>query len=161
MTPASKNTYNRGVLPKDSLGEPLDSLSIELGRISAEIQSINSGFQAHMQQVLLETRTSFESHFQTRLDQCIDEVRERIRLDVRSEIEREYQAEAAKRQAHIAIVNKEIERINSEMDMVGDEITKMLEDPSVELSKVMRKHTKQAELKAYLGGLRVGLGEDK
>src|SRR5262249_12114291 len=107
MTPPSKNTHMKGVIAKASLGKPLDSLSIELARISAEIQSINSGFQSHMQQVLVETRTDFESHFQTRLDQCIDEVRERIRLDVRSEIEREHQTEAAKRQAHVAVVDRE------------------------------------------------------
>jgi hypothetical protein len=37
----------------------------------------------------------------------------------------------------------------------------MLDDPSVELSRVMRKRTEQAERRAYLNGLRFSLGEGK
>ena len=109
MTPISHDSQKKAILPDDSLGEPLDSLGIELGRISAEIQSINSGFQAHMQQVLAETRAAFEKHYEARLDRCIDDLRERMRLEIRVELERELQEKAAKRTAQIAAVNAEIE----------------------------------------------------
>ena len=161
MTPAFQDAHKRSSLPDDSLAEPLDSLGVELGRISAEIQSINSGFQAHMQQVLAETRTTFQRHYEARLDQCIDQVRDQMRLVARTEIENEFRQETARRADHINAVKKEIERINSEIEGVSEEITRMLEDPSVELSKVMRKHTKQAELKAYLDGLRFAIGSEE
>src|SRR5262249_4425827 len=150
--------HRKGRLPEDSLGEPLDSLAIELGRISAEIQSINSGFQVHMQQVLAETRSTFEKQFETRVDQCVDQLRDQMRVEIRTELETEFRKQTAERDAHLETVKRQIEKINSEIEAIGDEITKMLADPSVELSKVMRKHTKQAELKAYLDGLRFAIG---
>ena len=156
MTPTSKDAHKK-TSPDDSLAEPLGSLGIELSRISAEIQSINSGFQAQMQQVLADNRALLERQYEARVDQCIDELRERVRVEIRSEIESELRQETAKRTAHTAQMKAEIERINREIETVGEEITKMLEDPSVELSKVMRKHTKQAELKSYLDGLRFAI----
>jgi hypothetical protein len=163
MTPTSQDAQKKVALPEDSLGEPISSLNIELGRISAEIQSINSGFQAHMQQVLAETREALARHYEARLEQCVDNLREQIRSEVRNEVEQESQEEAAKRAAIAAVREKEIQQIVHELDLLAAEISKMLEDPSIELSKVMRMHTRQAELKAYLDGLRFGIppGEEK
>src|SRR5213593_1964266 len=48
MTPTLQEAKSDLDLSEDSMREPLDSLSIELTRISAEIQSINSGFQEKM-----------------------------------------------------------------------------------------------------------------
>jgi len=160
MTPASKQDVHKKALPDESLAEPLDSLGIELSRISAEIQSINSGFQAQMQQVLADNRAMLEKQYEARVDQCIDELRERMRVELRSEIQNELRQEMAKRTTHTAQMTAEVERINREIELVGEEITKMLDDPSVELSKVMRKHTKQAELKAYLDGLRFAINKE-
>ena len=42
---------------------------------------------------------------------------------------------------------------------VSKEIAAMLDDASIELSKVMRKRTEQAELKAYLDGLLFSVGD--
>src|SRR4029453_17409673 len=157
MTPISQDTDRKTTSPEDLLGEATGSLNIQLGRISAEIQSINSGFQAHMQQVLADTRAALERHYNARLDQCVDQLRKQIRLEAKNEVEQEFHHAAAKRAAHVACVKVEMERIDKELEAIGEEINKMLEDPEVELSKVMRKHTKQAELKAYLDGLRFAL----
>ena len=45
VTPTSRDIKKDAQAPDDVLREPLDSLSIEMSRISAEIQSINSGFE--------------------------------------------------------------------------------------------------------------------
>ena len=159
MTPTSRDTTKETALPEDSLSEPLDSLSIELGRISAEIQSINSGFQAQMQQVLAETRAAIEKQYRTHFEKAAIEMREQVRLEVKEELEKQFQQELTKRIAHLDDVKTEIDRVAAQLEGVAKEIVTMLDDPSVELSKVMRKRTSQAELKAYLDGLRYSIGD--
>src|SRR5438093_12365103 len=97
MTPTSRDTQKDAAMREESLHEPMDSLSIELGRISAEIQSINSGFQAQMQdaladaraaiqvRALAEARASLEVQYRERFDKAIEEVQEQVRLDVGQE----------------------------------------------------------------------------
>ena len=161
MTPTSRDAKQETALPEDSLGEPLDSLSIELGRISAEIQSINSGFQAQMQQVLAETRAAIEKQYRARFEKTVDEMREQVRLEVKDELEKDFQEELAKRISHLDDVKKEIDRVAAKLEGVAKEIAAMLDDPSIELSKVMRKRTEQAELRAYLDGLRFSISDPK
>ena len=57
--------------------------------------------------------------------------------------------------------NPEIERVLAQIDGVTGKIAAMLDDPSIKLSKVMRKRTEQAELRAYLDGLRFSLGQQQ
>jgi hypothetical protein len=159
VTPTTRDATKETALPEDSLGEPLDSLSIELGRISAEIQSINSGFQAQMQQVLAETREAIEKQYRTRFEKNLAEMRGQVRLEVKEELEKDFQQELEARVAHRGDVKQEIDRVAAKLEGVAKEIVAMLDDPSVELSKVMRKRTEQAELKAYLNGLRFSIGD--
>ncbi len=159
MTPTSRDAKQDTAVPDNSLNEPLDSLSIELGRISAEIQSINSGFQAQMQQVLAETRIAIEKQYRVKFEQSLGEMREQLRLEIKEELARDFQNELERRIAHMGEVQKEIERVAAQLEGVTKEIVAMLDDPSVELSKVMRKRTEQAELKAYLTGLRFSVGD--
>lgn len=161
MTPTSrenKTSQAEGV-PENSLSEPLDGLSIELGRISAEIQSINSGFQAQMQQVLSDVRIAIENEYRARFDKSMQDLREQIRTQIREELEKEFQEELEKRIARLGDVHKEIELVSGKLEGIAKEIAAMLDDPSIELSKVMRKRTEQAEMKAYLDGLRFSIAE--
>ena len=50
-------------------------------------------------------------------------------------------------------INKEIERI----DVLVKEVTALIEDPTTELSTVIRKNVERAELESYLKGLRFAL----
>lgn len=158
MTPTTRESKAETV-PENSLNEPLDGLSIELSRISAEIQSINSGFQAQMQQVLSDVRIAIENEYRARFDKSMQDLREQIRIQTREELEKEFQEELEKRIAHLGDVQKEIERVSAKLEGTAKEIAAMLDDPSIELSKVMRKRTEQAELKAYLDGLRFSIAE--
>src|ERR1700692_4250842 len=110
MTPASRETQKDAAMPEESLHEPLDSLSIELGRISAEIQSINSGFQAHMEQAIAQTREAFERQYQERVDRCVSELREQLRSTIEDDLRKEFETKLQARIAHLTDVQKEIER---------------------------------------------------
>src|SRR5207245_7993130 len=89
----------------------------------------------------------------------LGEVREQIRNETEEELRKNFEAELHARIEHLSEVQKEIERVRTQIEGVTKEITAMLDDPSIELSRVMRKRTEQAELKSYLDGLRFSIGD--
>ena len=161
VTPTTRDTEKEALSSDDLLREPLDSLSIELSRISAEIQSINSGFQSQMQQMVALVRDSIENEYRVRMERALNEVREQTRQETEQELRKDFEAELHARIEHLGDVQTEIERVRTQSDGVTKEIAAMLDDPSVELSRVMRKRTEQAELKAYLEGLRFSIEQGK
>src|SRR5438874_6545213 len=107
MTPTARDILNKeAAMPEESLQEPLDSLSIELGRISAEIQSINSGFQAQMEQALNQTREGLEKQYQGRLEESLQNLREQIRSQIEGELRKDFETELQARVAHVGEVQK-------------------------------------------------------
>jgi hypothetical protein len=162
MSPTSRDAMKDAALPDDTLREPLDSLSFELTRISEEIHSINSGFQAQMQQVVAQVRETIENEYRARMEKSIGDIRAQLRNEIEEEIRQEFDAELRARMGHLDDVQKEIERVLGQVEAVTKEIAAMLDDPSIELARVMRKRTEQAELKAYLNGLRFSIsGQSK
>ena len=159
MTPTSRDTQRETDLSRDSLHGPLDSLGIELSRISAEIQSINSGFQVGMQQAIIDARHAMEKDYQERFERAMGTAREQIRIEVREELRKAFELELNERIANLNGVEEEVARVTSELESATKEIGAMLDDPSVDLSRVMQKRKEQAELKAYLEGLRFAIGE--
>ena len=159
MTPTSRDTQRETDLSRDSLHEPLDSLGIELSRISAEIQSINSGFQVGMQQAIIDARHAMEKDYQERFERAMGTAREQIRIEVREELRKAFEFELNERIANLNGAEEEIARVTSQLESTSREIGTMLDDPSIDLSRVMQKRKEQAELKAYLEGLRFAIGE--
>jgi exoribonuclease R len=153
MTPTSREATKDIDLAEVSMREPLDSLSIELTRISAEIQSINSGFQEKMQETVALVRDEIENDYRLRMEKRISELRQQIRAELEVELRKAFDAELKAHGSQARLVQKEIERVLGQIQGVSNEIAAMLDDASIELSKVMRKRTEQAELKAYLDGL--------
>jgi hypothetical protein len=127
-----------------SLNESLDGLCMELSRISAEILSVNAGFQAQMQQALGDLRDDLEKQYQDRSKQPVDQTKKKGSGNQGEQFEK---------------ARKEIERIGQQMAGIEKEISTMLDDPGVELAKVIRKRTELVELKSYINGLRFVLGE--
>jgi predicted nuclease with TOPRIM domain len=123
----------------EPLREPLSNLAVELTRVSAELQSINAGFQAQVQQALGEMQRAMEMEFQARL-------------------ERELQAAREALIARLTDTEREIERVSSLLEAVSAEITRMIDDPNAELSKVMRKKSEESLLRSYLDGLKFAAG---
>ena|SRR5438093_5259158 len=154
MTPTLRETNDDAAITESSLREPLESLSAELGRISEEIQSINSGFQTHIQQALAAVQSAIEAQYRARLEECIAELREQLRTEIREEVRKDFEAALTERAAEADTQKKEIDRAYAELEAIALEIATMLEDASVELSRVMQKRKDHAELKAYIQGLR-------
>ncbi|HYR83018.1 MAG TPA: hypothetical protein VE422_02955 [Terriglobia bacterium] len=130
-----------------------------MSRISAEIQSINSGFQMGMQQAMIDTRDTMDKEYQARFEKAMDAVREQIRMEVKEEFRKAFEFELNERIANLNSVEEEIGRVTSQLDDTTREIGSMLDDPSVDLSRVMQKRKEQAELKSYLEGLRFSTGD--
>ena len=126
-------------LPEEPLREPLAALGDELGRVSAEIQSINSGFQVQLVETLAEMQRAMERDFRVRLDREVEAVRSNLiaRLDD---------------------LRKEIDRVSGLYQTISAEIDSMIEDPTVELSRIIRQKAEQSVLRAYLDGLKYAAG---
>jgi chromosome segregation ATPase len=164
MRPTSRDVQDvqKNIASSDpTLQEPLDSLSIELTRISAEIQSINSGFQLQMQHALAEARAAIQEEYRNRFEQSMEVLREQLRSTITEEVRQEFEATLQQKTAYVTEVQTEMERVNQKLEAIVREIAAMLDDPSIELSRVIRKRTEQSELNAYLNGLRFSLGENK
>ncbi len=123
----------------EPLREPLANLALELTRLSAEIQSVNDGFQEQVLQALAEVQRSMEVEFKARLDQEMRATRERL-------ITRLAEAEA------------EIQRVTTLLESITGEIAAMIDDPGTELSRVMRKRAEESVLRSYLDGLKFASG---
>ena len=89
-----------------------------------------------------------------RLEKSLQEVRDQVRIEITEELRKEFEAQLHQRIAHLSETEAETERVAGKLEGVAKEITAMLDDPSVDLSRVMQKRKEQAELKAYLDGLR-------
>ncbi len=126
--------HDQSFAAEEIFREPASSLNIELTRISEEILSINSGFQDQVRRALEEVRDA-----------------------VREEVQKELSAELERRTEKSKVVQAEIQRVMIALDAIAVEISKMIDDPAVELSRVIRRKSQQAELKAYLEGLRFGI----
>jgi archaellum component FlaC len=123
----------------EPLREPLSNLAVELTRVSAELQSINAGFQAHLLQALGEMQRAMETEFQARLEREIHATREQL-------------------VGRLNEVEQEITRVTTLLESVSSEITRMIDDPNAELSKVMRKKGEESVLRSYLDGLKFAAG---
>jgi hypothetical protein len=123
----------------EPLHEPLANLAIEITRVSAELQSINAGFQAQMLQALAEVQRVMEADFQVRMEREIARTRKELL-------------------GRIAETENEIQRVTTLLETVGKEITTMIDDPNAELSKVMRKKSEETVLRSYLDGLKFAAG---
>ena len=127
---------------EEPLREPLASLTVELTRVSAELQSINAGFQAQVLQALTDVQRAMEADFKLRLEREIQATREQLI-------------------GRLAEVETEITRVSTLLETVSAEIAVSLDDPNAELSKVMRKKAEESVLRSYLDGLKFVTGKPR
>jgi chromosome segregation ATPase len=144
MVDAEKTIPSEQSVTDDTLREPLASLTDELTRISAEIQSINSGFQVQLQSALLETRK---------------QIREELQREFEKKFKKELEMELERRMSRMKEARSEVEKATEAFEKVSREIDGLLEEHATDLSHIMRKKAVQSELKAYLDGLRFVIGD--
>jgi hypothetical protein len=165
----------------DRVLEALATLAALLDRTINEMKSVDSEFQERILQAVHDTEASLQSQTAQHIEAAAAEWQtERNRLNsalertaqmgaeweaergrLNAEIER-LQGTLAVAQAHkeieksaeppanTAALAKEIERVQT----LIKEISSIIEDPSTELSTVIRKNVERAELEAYLKGIR-------
>jgi hypothetical protein len=144
MVPTLDSSETIAAEPKvsdEAFREPVSSLTDELARISAEIQSINSGFQ-------------------TQLNAALRETHRQIREEMQQEFEKELEKELEKRMPRIKEIHLEMDRAMAALETVSKEIDGLLDDHGTDLSQIIRKKAIQAELKAYLDGLKFAISSD-
>ena len=124
---------------EEPLREPLANLAIEMTRVSAELQSINAGFQAQILQALADVQRAMETEFKVRLDREMRATREELI-------------------SRLGAVEGEIQRVSTLLESISAEIAVMIDDPNTELSKVMRKKSEESVLRSYLDGLKFAAG---
>src|SRR5206468_2148419 len=111
---------------------------------------IQQELQKQLEKELEQSRLGIQQELQKQLEKEL----EQARLGIRQELQKQFAEEFKNRGADSTDVTNEIGRVATQLECCAKEIIAMLDDPSIELSKVMRKRTEQAELKAYLNGLR-------
>jgi len=154
-------------LPEEQgqLREPLSDLTVELTRVSAEILSINAGFQSQLQQALTDMQRAVEADFTIRLEREVHAIREKyaesliesqrvMDADFALRVERAVREAGEKISLDIAARQQEIDRVTALLDTIAGEITALLDDPHAELSGVMRKRSEETVLRSYLDGLK-------
>ena len=120
---------------EEPLREPLANLAVEMTRVSAELQSINAGFQAQIVQALADVQRAMEVEFKARVEQEVRATREQLIAGLES-------------------LENEIQRVTRLLDTITAEINAMIDDPNGELSKIMRKKSEESVLRSYLDGLK-------
>jgi hypothetical protein len=124
---------------QEPLREPLANLAMEMTRVSAELQSINAGFQAQILQALADVQRAMETEFKARL-------------------ERELRASREQLIGRLGAVEAETQRVSGLLETISAEIAAMIDDPNTELSRVMRKKSEESLLRSYLDGLKFATG---
>lgn len=127
----------------------------ELGDIELHVRpELETDYQGQFQQAMADAHAALENHYRVRIEKAIEESREQLAVEITEKVRKEYEAELHKRISYLEEVRLEIARIAGLLKNSTAEINKMIEDPSVQLSLVMRKKIEQSELQAYLAGLR-------
>lgn len=130
--------------PDRLLGELHELTADVQRRISAEIQNAVEAHALKFQEIYLKMREAVAS-----------ELRESLWQEFQIQLHRSME-DVRKRDNDIA---EELNRKETEFDNMNRETIAMIEDPDVEIAKVIQRNVKQSELQAYIRGLRYSLGK--
>jgi chromosome segregation ATPase len=121
-------------------GEPLSLLSSDLAQIAARIQSLEAAHSARI-------RAEFDERMRQATDQWTTE-RQSLMKEIAS-----LRAAADRRELSTEIAQTEtaLSELRNRLDAIAD-------DPTVSASKLLRATAREAELQAYLNGLRFKVG---
>jgi len=111
-----------------------------------------------------EIQSAVEAHA-SKFQEIFTRMRESVTMELRESFQEEFQI-ALKRSLDTAAsrdtaINEELIRKETEFDDMNRETIAMIEDPDVEIAKVIQRNVKQSELQAYIKGLRYSLGQSE
>jgi len=160
--------------PVDVFVEPLSLLSSDLAQIAARIQSLENAYSARMAAAAAQLEEALREKITASLQQRLDgELQEGTRV-IRAEFdERMRQATdqwTTERQSLMkeiaslrAIADRrelstEIAQTETALSELRNRLDAIANDPTVSASKLLRATAREAELQAYLNGLRFKVG---
>lgn len=145
----------------DPFVEPLSLLSSQLGEIAASILQLKRSHLQQMENAASELVSDLQNRHQAQYDTGIQILREGFEESLRSataqwEAERQLlqdEIERLRRQTSSELT-QEVTQTEAALEALQQKIGDMLDDPDVELSRVMQEKARQQELQAYLKGLK-------
>jgi hypothetical protein len=165
--PADSNSDGNG-LPATVL-EPLKHLAVDLNRITEAVAKVENGHVGNLRTAIARFRETLMTEVQGIIKKDGDAQMKTAMLIVREEFDAHIQATTAEFQAEKERLTKELdelkrggssEELQAEIDRtsrilseIAEEMARMLEDPDIELAKVVKENAAQNELRAYMRGL--------
>jgi hypothetical protein len=137
-----------------SNGDSPDQLLSTLREFTEEVQS---GIFAQLQSTLAAQAPKFQEIYTKMREAVAIELRESLRQEFQRELQRSLDSSAQRDNA----IQEELNRKEAEFDDMNRETIAMIEDPDVEIAKVIQRNVKQSELQAYIKGLRYSLGQSE
>ncbi len=147
---------------------PLDELADRMTSIAEEIRNPEGPYAAKVREAFSavkkseeETKTTVRKEFDAQFRVAMETVREQYNtrfLEAKRDLETErdtlaQQLAEVKQKDRAEVLHAELKRTTDALTTAEAEIAQMVEDPDVELSKIIRHNAMQSELKAYLRGL--------
>ncbi len=155
-----------GQTPADPFVEPLSLLVSEVSGITDQIQEIQRSHLKRMEsaaaqlrdQITADLKNQHRAEFQSGIQVLREEFEARLRLATAQwEAERQSlsnEIEDLRRHSNSSKLAQEVEQTEAALEALQKKIQAMLDDPTVELSRVMQENARQQQLQAYLNGLK-------
>jgi exonuclease VII large subunit len=151
-------------IPSELLVEPLSLLSSRLGEIAASITQLDHSHAEQMENAAARIRdrivADLQNQYRNQVETAMQALREEFEKRMRSaaaEWDAERQslvAEIGKRSQGSSPLTEEVAQTEATLEALQKKIREMLDDPAVELSRLMQENARQEELQAYLKGLK-------
>ena len=147
----------------DPFVEALSLLASELSGISARIQQLERSHFERMETAAAKLReqitADLKNQHRAEIQSGIQIIREQYEQRLRSaaaqwEAERQSLSEDLARQRNSSKLSQEVEQTEATLETLQETIQTMLDNPTVDLSRVMQEKARQQQLQAYLKGLK-------
>ena len=151
--------------PADPFVEPLSLLTSELSRIAVSISQLERSHSEQMENAAAQLRHQIAADLQIRhrgeFEMGIQALREEFEERMRSaadqwEVERSSLLNEIEdlRHRNPSQLAQEVAQTEAALEELQKKIQQMLDDPAIELWRVMRENARQEKLEAYLNGLK-------
>ena len=147
----------------DPFVEALSLLASELSGIAARIQELERSHLERMEaaaaklreQIAVDLKNQNRAELQSGIQVIREEYEQQLRLATAQwEAERQSLSQDLARHRNSSKLSQEVEQTEAALETLQKSIQAMLDNPTVDLSRVMQESARQQQLQAYLKGLK-------
>ncbi len=147
----------------DPFVEALSLLASELSGIAARIQELERAHLERMEtaaaklreQIAVDLKNQHRVELQSGIQVIREEYEQQLRLATAQwEAERQSLSQNLARHRNSSKLSQEVEQTEATLETLQETIQTMLDNPTVDLSRVMQEKARQQQLQAYLKGLK-------